>query len=456
MPSPRRSLRDFLPKGLYWRSLLIIVLPVALMQIIVTVVFLDDHWRATSKRMSQGVAASIILLTRTYEANPTPERFAQVAQMARDPLRLQATLEPGGVLERKRCAAAGVLDRYMIAELEAALHRKVFYDATCPGQFAEIRVPIKGGVLSVLAYRDRVEARSGPWFVAWIIGATLFLMTVSLVFIRNQVRPIETLSEEMQKFGRTMEINSFRPRGAREVRTAAAAFIDMRESLRRLFDQRAQLLAGVSHDLRTPITRLKLQLSMMAPSADLDAIRGDLADMEQTIDDYLAFVRGEWTEAPAPVDIAALAREAAAAATRSGARVDLSIASDPLVLPGRTSALKRALANLIDNAAAHGQRVRVEAARDGGAITVAVEDDGPGIAPDLYEDAFRPFSRLDETRSKNSKGVGLGLAIARDVARAHGGDITLSPSALGGLRAVLTLPLASSSEPKNPPVPQPV
>jgi two-component system osmolarity sensor histidine kinase EnvZ len=185
-------------------------------------------------------------------------------------------------------------------------------------------------------------------------------------------------------------------------------------------------------------------------------LRADLADMEQTIEDYLAFVRGEWTETPTPVDVSALVREAVAAAARAGARIDLDLVEGaPLVLPGRTNALKRALANLIDNAAAHGERVRVAVAHASGAIKVSVEDDGPGIAPELYEDAFRPFSRLDATRSKNSKGVGLGLAIARDVARAHGGDIILGPSPLGGLRAVLHLPLASSPEPKSPLVPQP-
>jgi two-component system osmolarity sensor histidine kinase EnvZ len=190
---------------------------------------------------------------------------------------------------------------------------------------------------------------------------------------------------------------------------------------------------------------------MMPPSPDTEALRADLADMEHTIDDYLAFVRGEWTEAQAPVDLAALVRAGAEDARRAGAKIDLVLKDDALMLPGRTNALKRALANLIDNAAAHGDRVRIEAWRDSHSMLVAVEDDGPGIAPEQYEDAFRPFSRLDETRTKNSKGVGLGLAIARDVARGHGGDITLGASELGGLRAVLTLPV--SHQPKGEPLP---
>jgi two-component system osmolarity sensor histidine kinase EnvZ len=222
----------------------------------------------------------------------------------------------------------------------------------------------------------------------------------------------------------------------------------MRDRLRRLFSQRAHLLAGVSHDLRTPLTRLKLQFSMMAPSADLDAARADIAEMEATIDDYLAFVRGEWNEPPSLVDIAQLVRETAAGAARGGAEVELALDPDErLELPARPSALKRALANLIDNASAHGAHVRVAVTRGAGAIDIAVEDDGPGIEPDLYEDAFRPFSRLDETRTRHSKGVGLGLSIARDVARAHGGDIILGASSLGGLKAVLHLPASPAPVP---------
>jgi two-component system osmolarity sensor histidine kinase EnvZ len=449
MPSLRLRLRRYLPKGLYWRSLLIIVLPITLMQVILTVVFLDDHWRSTSKRMGQGVAADVGLLIRLYERNPTPAGFEDVRRLAASPLRLNVSLEPGAALARKHCAPArSILDRYMIAGLQSDLDRPVFYDATCPGDFVIIRVPVENAVMNVLAYRERVLASSGPWFVYWVVGATFALTMVSLVFIRNQVRPIEQLAQAMEDFGRSMEITHYRPRGAREVRKAGAAFLNMRDRLRRLFSQRAHLLAGVSHDLRTPLTRLKLQFSMMAPSADLDAARADIAEMEATIDDYLAFVRGEWNEPPSLVDIAQLVRETAAGAARGGAEVELALDPDErLELPARPSALKRALANLIDNASAHGAHVRVAVTRGAGAIDIAVEDDGPGIEPDLYEDAFRPFSRLDETRTRHSKGVGLGLSIARDVARAHGGDIILGASALGGLKAVLHLPASPAPVP---------
>ncbi len=437
-------LRDILPKGLYWRSLLIIVAPVALMQLVITIVFLDDHWRATSKRMGQGVAADVGLLIQLYERDPTPERLADMQRLAKSPLRLDVTLERGGRLEQRPCfPIRTIVDRYMESALESELRRPIFYDASCPGPQVEIRIPIAEGVLSVRAFRERVQARSGPWFVMWIFGATLMLTAVSVVFIRNQVRPIERLAAAMNKFGRGIDSDYVRPRGAREVREAASAFLDMQRRIRRHIDQRAQLLAGVSHDLRTPLTRLKLQFALMKPSEELAAAAADLADMENTLEEYLAFARGEWAEDPDSTDIRPLVSEAARAAGRGGARIDLNM-DEKLVANVRAGALKRALANLIDNAAAHGEQVRIEARKVGSGLAITVDDDGPGIAPDLYEDAFRPFSSLDETRTRNPKGVGLGLAIARDVARGHGGDVVLSPSPLGGLRATLRLPAARS------------
>ncbi|MGE0828314.1 MAG: ATP-binding protein [Hyphomonadaceae bacterium] len=433
--------RNFLPKGLYWRTLLIILAPAAVLQLIITLVFLDDHWQATSKRMSQAVASDVALLIQLYERNPTSETFADIQRFANQPLRLQIALEPGANLEEERCRASGsVLDRYLTRALRQELDRDVWYDSTCPGNRVKIRVPTREGVLSVLAFRDRVQARSGPLFAMWIMGATVFLCIVSIIFIRNQVRPIEELSAAMERFGRGDDDERiYKARGAREVRAAAHAFFDMRARIRRHIHQRAQLLAGVSHDLRTPITRLKLQLAMMAPSRDVEDAKRDLAEMEETIAEYLAFSKGQWSEEMQPLDLGAVAAEVVESAHRHGVDIVLE-REDDLAAPGRAGAIKRCLANLIDNAAAHGDRVRVNAKREGEFLLVDVDDNGPGMPDDQYEDAFRPFSRLDETRTKNTKGVGLGLAIARDVARAHGGDVILSKSPMGGLRARLRLP----------------
>lgn len=439
-PKPLFRLRDILPKGLYWRTILIILVPAALLQIIITLVFLDDHWQATSKRMSQGVASDVALIIQLYERNPTPENFEDLRRLAFIPLRLEIELQPGAPLELPRCRAFGsVIDRYLTRALEEKLFRDVWYDSTCPGTQVLIRVPTNEGVLQLKAYRDRVQARSGPLFVAWIAGATLFLGVISIIFIRNQVRPIEQLADAMERFGRGEDTGIFRVRGAREVRGATHAFFDMRARVTRLIDQRSQLLAGVSHDLRTPLTRLKLQLALMPPSPEVEDAKNDLSEMEETLEEYLTFAKGLGEEAPAVVDIGTLATEIVANASRSGADIAIETSGE-IATPARARALKRCLANLIDNAAAHGDKVRLTVKGETEAVIISVDDNGPGIPEELYEEAFRPFSRLDATRSRNQKGVGLGLAIARDVARSHGGDIRLSQSPLGGLRATLRLP----------------
>ncbi len=440
MRLPHR-LRDIMPKGLYWRTLLIILAPAAVLQLIISMVFLDDHWQATSKRMSQAVASDITLLIMLHERNPTPDNLADIQVLART-LRLDLTFEPNGAVEMEPCGGRRdqIIDRYLTRALQEELNRNVWYDSSCPGRQVIIRVPAEGGVFNILAFRDRVQARSGPLFVAWIFGATIFLGIVSVLFIRNQVRPIEQLAAAMERFGRGDDDQTvFRARGAREVRQATHAFFDMRQRIRRFIEQRAQLLAGVSHDIRTPMTRLKLQFALMPPTPELEDAKRDLEDMERTLEEYLAFARGEAAEEPAPTDVGRLVGEVVHEARRSGAAIEIAAEGD-LAASVRPRALKRCIANLVDNAAAHGDRVRVEARRTPGALQVTIDDDGPGIPPELYEDAFRPFSRLDETRTRNAKGVGLGLAIARDVARAHGGDVTLARAPLGGLRALLRLP----------------
>jgi two-component system, OmpR family, osmolarity sensor histidine kinase EnvZ len=438
---PKALGKDWLPKGLYWRTLLIILAPAALLQLVVTLVFLNDHWETTSKRMSQAVASDVTLLIQLYERNPTPEVFADLQNLAERPLRLAITLDPTASLEQPRCRAdIPSIDRYLTRSLRDDVNRDVWYDSTCPGNQVRIRVPIAGGVLDVRAFRDRVQAESGPLFVAWIFGATLFLCIVSILFIRNQVRPIEQLARAMAAFGRGEDVATYKARGAREVREATHAFFEMRNRIKRHIAQRAQLLAGVSHDLRTPITRLKLQFALMEDTPELQDAKKDLADMEGTLGEYLAFAKGDWTDELEPLDLSALAAEIAAAQTRAGAAVAFASPAEPIMVSGRPNALRRCLTNLIDNAVSHGAKVQVDVVVTGAGVEVRVDDDGPGIDPSLYEDAFRPFSRLDETRTKNAKGVGLGLAIARDVARAHGGEITLSKSPLGGLRAALRLP----------------
>ena len=434
-------IKRWLPRSLFGRSLLIIVLPIALMQGAVTWAFFDAHWQTVTGRLSDSLAGDIALVVESYQADPRPATFARLQQQANQHLSLSVALQPGKRLptERKRTLFA-TLDRSLRHALTERLDRPFWFDAARYPAYVDIRVQLPDGVLRVLAPRDRAFAAQASAFVMWLGGATLLLTAVAVLFIRNQVRAIERLAEAAEAFGRGVEVPSFRPHGAKEVRQAAQAFLDMKSRIQRYIDQRTALLASVSHDLRTPLTRLKLELALAEPSARTAEMRRDLAEMEHMIDEYLAFARGEAGERAENVHLRALIEDVCQGARRAGA--DIEVLADPgLTATVRPGAVKRALSNLVTNAAAFGQHLRVEArVAPSGRLEIFVDDDGPGIPPDRYEDAFKPFQRLDDARNQNEKGVGLGLAIARDLARGHGGDVALERSPMGGLRAIVRLP----------------
>ena len=436
-----RFIKRWLPTSLFGRSLLIIVLPVAIMQIAVTWIFFDAHWEATTRRLSDGLAGDIAWVVQSYEDDPKPQDFGKLAVRAEDQLSLSMKLLEDAPLPTRRPASLfAALDRTLDRALSDRLDNAFWFDTTRYPAYVDIRVKVKGGVLRIIAPRDRAFATQGHIFVFWLAVATLLLTTVALLFIRNQVRSIERLAAAAEAFGKGEDSSDFKPHGAREVRQAAQAFLAMKGRIQRYVEQRTALLASVSHDLRTPLTRLKLELALAEPSSRNEAMKRDLAEMEHMIDEYLDFARGEGGEAVEALPLRALIQEVADGAVRTGARV--SVEADPaLVAHVRSNALRRALSNLVMNAAGYGEHVVITAQPTAtGGVEILVDDDGPGIPADRYEDAFLPFNRLDESRNQNKKGVGLGLAIARDVARSHGGELTLDQSPLGGLRAIIRLP----------------
>jgi two-component system osmolarity sensor histidine kinase EnvZ len=429
------------PKTLFGRSMLIIVLPVALMQVAVTYVFFDAHWKTVTARLSEGLAGDIAWAVESYQEDPRPEAFAKLSKRAEDSMGLSIAFQPHKKLPvNRRYSLFAPIDRSMQRALSERLDQPFWFDTTRYPAYVDVRVAVTGGVMRVLAPRDRAFATQGHIFVLWLTVTTVLLTALALLFIRNQVRAIERLANAAEAFGRGADVPFFKPHGAKEVRRAAAAFLDMRARIQRHIDQRTTLLASVSHDLRTPLTRLKLALALGEPSRANEAMKRDLAEMEHMIDEYLAFARGAGAEGVEVLPLRELIEQVSEGAVRAGASVSVR-ADAALTAPVRPNALKRALSNLVMNAAAHGEQVAVSAARrPQGGVEIVVDDDGPGIPEERYEEAFKAFARLDEARNQNSKGVGLGLAIARDVARSHGGEITLARSPLGGLRAVMRLP----------------
>ena len=308
----------------------------------------------------------------------------------------------------------------------------------------DIRVEVHDGVLRMEVPRSRVTVTSPDIFIVWMVGSALILMAVAILFLRNQVRPIERLALASEAFGKGRAVPDFKPYGATEVRRAAQAFLTMRQRIERHVGQRTEMLAGLSHDMKTPLSRMKLQLAMMEESPDIQALRGDIAEMEYMLNEYLDFARGEAGEQSTPEDLSELARDAAAAC--AGAlgmeQANVSVeAAGPVLLDVKPKALRRCLTNLIENALKYGRQAKVTVARDDRFARLVVDDDGPGIPAERREEAFRPFHRLDEGRNLQAGGSGLGLAIARDIARSHGGDIILDKSPMGGLRATIRLPV---------------
>ena len=437
-----RFLRRRLPTSLWGRSLLIIVLPVLLMQVAVTWAFFEAHWQTVTARLSEGLAGDIAWAVESYRDDPSPANLDVIADRAERSMQLSIALQPNRTLPDERDPSIfGVVDRTLNEALDARLDDPFWFSTTSYPAFVDVQVQQPAGILRIIAPRERAVATQGHIFVLWLTGATILLMSVAILFIRNQVRAIERLAVAAEDFGRGIDVPRFRPSGAREVRSAARAFMDMRERIQRHIEQRTVLLASVSHDLRTPLTRLRLELALADQNRRTQAMQGDLDEMEHMIDEYLAFARGVAGEAAEAVDLGHMLQALAKNVKRKGAEVELVTPDTPVMATLRPLAFRRALTNLAGNAADHGGKVRLGTRRlPSGGAEVTVEDDGPGIPEAQREEAFRPFSRLDDSRNQNTKGVGLGLAIARDVARSHGGDIILDASDLGGLKAVIRLP----------------
>ncbi len=436
----RRTIKRRLPTSLFGRSLLIIILPVAIMQIVVGYVFFDAHWQSVNGHLTEGLAGDVAWVARSYQEDPRRANLARLEDRAQRTLDLSIAFQDGGVLPRGRRPILFVaIDRSLQKALAERIDAPFWFDTARYPAYVDLRVKVARGVLRIIAPKDRVFATHANIFILWLTLATLILTAIAVAFIRNQVRAIERLAEAAEAFGKGADIG-FRPHGAREVRQAAHAFLAMKARIQRHVEQRTTLLASVSHDLRTPLTRLKLELALAEPGARVEAMKGDLAEMEHMIDDYLAFARGEGGESLERVNLRGLIEEVGQGALRAGARLMVAIPSD-FAATVRPNAVKRALANLVMNAAAHGERVEIAARpTPAGGVEIVIDDDGPGIPEDRFEEAFSPFARLDPSRNQNEKGVGLGLAIARDIARGHGGELALERSPLGGLRAVVRLP----------------
>lgn len=437
------ALKNFLPRSMFGRSLLILATPVLLIQIITSYIFIEQHWNKMANRLAFAVAGEIAIVADQIEVGTDPERIARIMSYAAQHLDLLISYGPGDVLpsEAMEETPRSVVEKTLRDALVTQVRRTHAVNVDIREKWVQVDVQLADGVLRVSLPERRLFSSSGYVFLLWMITTSIVMLAVAIMFMRNQIRPIRRLAVVAERFGKGRDIPaSFKPEGAYEVRQAAQAFLAMHERIKRQIQQRTAMLAGVSHDLRTPLTRLKLQSAMLPPGPDVEALKEDINDMERMLNAYLDFVRGEGGEQAVRTNLGDILERIVAATRRQGADIEYAGTGDLSMLL-RPVAFERALANLIGNAHKYAGKVRVAAALQDSVIQIQIDDNGPGIPPEKYEDVFKPFYRIEGSRNPATGGVGLGLPIAQDIVHSHGGEIVLDQSPLGGVRVTIRVPV---------------
>ena len=434
-------IKNYMPTGLYSRSLLIIITPVVVVQIVAGFVFLERHWNSVTLKLSHALVGDLSMLIDMRMGDAATEEN-DLIRLADENFEVSIAFLPGETLPQALPTPFfQLLDTSLSNEIKRQIDRPHWIDTVSQDNYVDIRVQLPGEVLRVLVNREKVYATNSHIFIVWMSGTSLLLLTVSIIFLRNQIRPIENLAEAAEKFGVGQQVVDFKPVGASEVRRAASAFMKMRDRIQAHIEQRTTMLAGVSHDLRTPLTRLKLQLAMLPRSDEVQDLENDIIEMENMLDDYLSFAKGYQGERVSPINLKSFLEDIASGAKLRKPNVRIYLAAlDNLNIQVKQRAFKRCVTNLVNNACNHANEVTITAQQGKENIIVSVSDNGPGIPEENREDVFRPFYRLDDARNMEMGGTGLGLAIARDIARGHGGDIILGESVDKGLRADIILP----------------
>jgi len=436
-----RWLRSVMPHGLYARALLIVIMPLVVLQSIVAFLFVERQSSVVNFYLSSAVTREIATLIDVYKTFPPGANRAQLRRIAQDRLGLVVDFLPVTDLPPPGPKPFfSSLDQELSNEIRKQIGLPFWIDTVGRSSIVEIRIKLDDTIMRVFAPRADAYTSNSLAFMMWMVLTSVVVLTIAILFLRNQIKPIVRLADAAEAFGKGREAPNFRPRGAREVRRAAAAFLEMKIRIERAIEQRTTMLAGVSHDLRTVLTRFKLELALLGDSPEVEAIKKDVDEMAAMLEAYLAFARGDTGEQSAPTDIAGLLEELRLDIERHGHRATVAF-HGPAEVTVRPAAFKRCLANLVSNAARFASTVAITGHRDHRWLTVTVDDDGPGIPQSLREDVFKPFLRLDDARNQDEGGTGLGLAIARDIARSHGGDITLGASPIGGLRATVKVPV---------------
>jgi two-component system osmolarity sensor histidine kinase EnvZ len=434
---PFKHLKRFMPRSLFGRVSLILLTPLVFVMTITTFVFIDRHWEDSTQRLSQDIAGNLAALVEIRKSsNWPPERISQFAKKHFD-FRIhfnKSKARQHPFLTPMRSIGAGFLME--------ALHQSLIdpFQVIINKNTIDVEVVLTDEVIHVSMSRKRLLSKTAPVFLMWQLGTPILFFIIAAIFMHNQIRPIRRLAYAANRFGKGREVRKFKPEGAFEVRQAGIAFNLMRERIERQITQRTEMLAGVSHDLRTPLTRMGLQLAMLKETAELKGLKTDVKEMTKMIEAYLGFARGEDGEKAQPTTLKLLLDDVIASCLKKSSLIHL--ACDPaLRIELRVHSMKRCITNLLENALRYAHQVWIHVEQSSQWVTLFIEDDGPGIAKEKREDVFKPFFRLEQSRNIDTGGVGLGLAIAKDLVHQHGGKISLRDSPKGGLRVVVKLPI---------------
>src|ERR1700744_233005 len=435
------AFKSWMPTGLYARALLSMIVPMVVRQTVVAGVFMERHYNLVTRRLSAAVVSDIAGLIDVYRTYPQDKDRAQIRRIAQQRLNLVVDFLPVGDLPPPGPKPFfNLLDQSLSVSIGRQIGRPFWIDTVGNSNLVEIRILLDDAVMRVFAQRSAAYASNSQIFLFWMVGTSSILLIVAVLFLRNQIRPILRLAGAAERFGKGREAPNFRPRGAREVRRAAGAFLEMKSRIERSIEQRTAMLAGVSHDLRTILTRFKLELALIGDSPEIDGMRKDVDEMSGMLEAYLAFARGDGGEQAQPTDMTQALEELRSDAERNGHTATVQFRGLPVVTV-KPASFKRCLGNLVSNAARYANSIAINGQRDHRYLTVTIDDDGPGIPSAKREEVFKPFLRLDDSRNQDQGGPGRGLAIARDIARSHGGDIMLGDSPMGGLRATVRIPV---------------
>ena len=430
-------IKKVLPKRLFYRSLLIVAAPIILLQIIVTIVFFDSLWIKANKGMTRSLVSEVKTLFEIYQSNqPQREEILDIYNKNFDfVVRLKKNeIFPNKIPERWYSP----MDRSLRRELKSAFPGSYWFDTTSYKDIVYLKIKYKDGFLQIFFPKNKISPSSARIFALWITFPGLLLIFIAIVFLKNQTKPIVNLAKAAEKFGKGDYIKEFKPSGAKEIRQAAYEFDKMRKRISVHLNQRSEMLSGISHDLRTPLTRLKLQLALLKQQDLAKKMSDDIEEMERMLNEYLEFSRNQKSEDTELTDIDSLISDVIKKYNNEKIKTNFS---DNIKIYLRKNPFKRCLSNLIDNGLSYGTKVNVSTKKINSNLIIIIDDNGPGIPQEEYEKVIKPFYRIDKSRGQNKSGVGLGLSIANDIIRSHGGNIFLEKSPLKGLRVKISLPL---------------